>query len=391
MKRLHRLLVVTIASSLTASSLPAQSPWTATPNPRFIRDTVLPDWGSVGVVGPDGRLYLAVMKPTGIVALNEDGRIGLRIGREGKGPGEFARVSNLGFIGDTLWVHDNTLFRISYFARDGKLIRTEPLRVEDKENRGTARASILGVLPDHSLIATAPLPSRIRGVSGANGSLLVRLSAPGVEGDPVSILDSIGFIDPTGGSVIVSLPNGGSVQRHPWARGDRVVVAPDGTRFAMLTQSTDGYTITTRDASTQAYKVTIKTKPVPLDGAVVDEWINDEVMRWSKTPIPTGDLDLKQALRKGLGEIQFMPTASDALISSDRSVWVRREGIRQDLASAGDSVRWDVIDSRGRVSASLFLPGTLRLLGVRRNVIWGLNYDNDEEAWVVAQYVVKRR
>lgn len=130
---------------------------------------------------------------------------------------------------------------------------------------------------------------------------------------------------------------------------------------------------------------------VPLDGAVVDEWINDEVKRWSKTRIPTCDLDLKQALRKGLGEIQFMPPASDILVSSDRSVWVRREGIRQDLASAGNSVRWDVVDSKGRVNASLFLPGTLRLLGVHRNHIWGLNYDKDEEAWVVAQYVVKRR
>ncbi|TVP53528.1 MAG: hypothetical protein EA351_15030 [Gemmatimonadales bacterium] len=41
------------------------------------------------------------------------------VGREGRGPGEIARLSNVGFAGDTLWVVDPSLGRVTHFPPDG--------------------------------------------------------------------------------------------------------------------------------------------------------------------------------------------------------------------------------------------------------------------------------
>jgi hypothetical protein len=331
------------------------------------------------------------MKPMGILVLDENGRIARRIGREGKGPGEFERISSLGFIGDTLWVNDLSLLRISYFALDGTLIRTAPLQVEDKADRGRQRTGVLGILADHSLFASASLPqTTFRGMA-TGGSLVVRLSPPGVNGAPVSILDSIAYLDQSGDNVFVQFPSGGMTTQHPWPRGDRVVAASDGSRLVILTAARGSYTVTARDPSGQAYKVTINTKPVPLDDAALDKWTSDVLKRWAKRQVPAGGMDLNGTLRKALGDVRFLPPISDIVLATDRSVWVRREGIRVDLASPDDSVRWEVLDVNGRTAGSVFLPAMMRVLGVRRDVIWAIKYDKDEEGWLLAQYVLQRR
>ncbi|MBL0179508.1 MAG: hypothetical protein IPP98_10350 [Gemmatimonadetes bacterium] len=48
------------------------------------------------------------------------------IGQKGSGPGEFQRVTRVGFMGDTLWALDPVLMRVNIYGPDFKYVRTFP-------------------------------------------------------------------------------------------------------------------------------------------------------------------------------------------------------------------------------------------------------------------------
>lgn len=50
-------------------------------------------------------------------ALGEDGRVLRTLGRQGAGPGDSRAAARLGFLGDTLWVSDGGLRRVTMFPR----------------------------------------------------------------------------------------------------------------------------------------------------------------------------------------------------------------------------------------------------------------------------------
>lgn len=82
-------------------------------------------------------VHIAALTPANTVLLYDamevvllefrfDGEYLGRIGQEGEGPGEYRRVDNVGFRGDTLWVYDMRLQRLSYYLHR-ELLRTEPV------------------------------------------------------------------------------------------------------------------------------------------------------------------------------------------------------------------------------------------------------------------------
>lgn len=59
-----------------------------------------------------------------IRAYDTDGKPLWRVGRRGSGPGEFQGTHDFGLIGDTIWVVDQNLRRITFFDFDGELLGT---------------------------------------------------------------------------------------------------------------------------------------------------------------------------------------------------------------------------------------------------------------------------
>ncbi len=66
--------------------------------------------GQVAVPLRDSRQVALIDVESGILRI---------VGSEGRGPGEIARLSNVGFAGDTLWVADPALGRVTFFPPDG--------------------------------------------------------------------------------------------------------------------------------------------------------------------------------------------------------------------------------------------------------------------------------
>ncbi len=131
---------------------------------------------------PIGR---SALREDGVIAFvqGQDGKVvlydstGTRVseyGRTGDGPGEFRVMSNLGWIGDTLWIQDGRARRTTWvaFDPDPSLLRTESWG-------SMSPTTAFGDLPSFStFFPTAVYP---------DGTSYGRLSGP--EGDPPELRD----------------------------------------------------------------------------------------------------------------------------------------------------------------------------------------------------------
>lgn len=71
-------------------------------------------------IGPDSALYVAQAMEPSVTVFSLDGQVLRRIGRAGRGPGDFELLARgVGWIGDTLWVAD--LDRIQLFTTDERV------------------------------------------------------------------------------------------------------------------------------------------------------------------------------------------------------------------------------------------------------------------------------
>src|SRR5690606_24027972 len=71
-------------------------------------------------IGPDGNLYVIEQQDNEVRVYDAQGTLVRRFGRQGEGPGEFLFPSQLGVVGDTLWVTDLRLQRLSLFTTSGE-------------------------------------------------------------------------------------------------------------------------------------------------------------------------------------------------------------------------------------------------------------------------------
>src|SRR5689334_19461011 len=76
-------------------------------------------------VGPRGQIVVPLFEDRQLRIYDSTGARRARLGRSGAGPGEFGDFSSLGWKGDTMWVADGSLRRISYYSPGDSLLRVE--------------------------------------------------------------------------------------------------------------------------------------------------------------------------------------------------------------------------------------------------------------------------
>ncbi|MEP6834633.1 MAG: hypothetical protein ABJB74_14655, partial [Gemmatimonas sp.] len=77
-----------------------------------------------GRVGPTGSIYVVGNRERELLVFNGDGQKRGVLGRDGSGPGDFRSMRQLGFVGDTLWIGDPILQRVTLYTAHDKLIGT---------------------------------------------------------------------------------------------------------------------------------------------------------------------------------------------------------------------------------------------------------------------------
>lgn len=89
---------------------------------------------ATAVLGPDGSLYVADAQGRAVHRYDGTGRHVATIGRQGRGPGEFEAISGIAVSGDTVFVWDPAVWRISAFDPDGTLLMAR--RIEPRPQAG---------------------------------------------------------------------------------------------------------------------------------------------------------------------------------------------------------------------------------------------------------------
>lgn len=332
-------------------------------------------------VSPDGAIALVLWQEHRVRFYDEAGGALGSVGREGEGPGEFMRPVRAGWIGDTLWVSDTQIGRVSWISPERDVVRTQPhppgaeWPVGRGDGRTFARAYPYAVYPDGSTLVSV-IPS---GGSGDDAGLPVfRTTWDGV------IEREIIEIPRDASSVRVEVDGGflfGTIPFYPevdWA------VSPRGARIGVLaTRDLDptsgAYRVTVVDArGEEVFSREIAYEPVPVPDPVRDSAIQRVADR--------GEGVVRREMADRLREATpaFFPEAERLVLGSGGRVWV---GLRE----RNDGNPWLVLSPAGEPWGRAVLPSNVRLETVTRTHVYGTERDEFDVESVVRYRIGRTR
>jgi 6-bladed beta-propeller protein len=300
----------------------------------------------------DGRIVVADGDSGEVRFFTPDGSFIASAGRRGEGPGEFAVMSAAGVLpGDSVWVYDFAMRRLTFFGPDATVARLAALRPE----LPTLRA--VGAAADGSFVF-------------AQLWAFKRTDDPetfGLRRDPASVvrygtdgvmIDTVGAFP--GNEVVIREEKGRLTMPRPlFARASRYAVGSAGLvvgtqeEYALSLYGLDG-----------ALRMELRFPGPPLD--VTTQQIRVAIeQRVEEVP------DFERAgLRQFLADLDVPPTRpayGEILIDASGAIWVGPS-----TEGAGEELRWRVFDEEGRWLGSVELPpgfdprmiGADELLGV---------------------------
>lgn len=284
------------------------------------------------------------------------------VGRKGEGPGEFRRVEAIGWVGDTLWVSDLSLRRVTQYRADGTLLRMVPIPmplVQATRDASPIRysvSSLRALFPDGSMMFHAfqlrqPSSGAPRDVM-PGGQHAVRAAPNGdvqflLATDPPSPCQ---IADDRGITALAICPRMMSA------------AAPDGSRHISVatTISNDGVG---------------SLRVISLNGR--GDTIFDQVHRVELIPVSaaTRDTILRDiaaaARAKAIEYSQYYPPVTEVRVSATGVVWIGR------YSPPGQLREWMILDPQGKRLPSVWLPRSATSLTIGTRGAWAVTEAED--------------
>jgi len=331
-----------------------------------------------------GRIYVLEGQDRHIRVYDPDGTLLRIIGGPGEGPGEFRSVTRFGFKGDTLWVNDNQLRRITMFDTNGEVLVTftaGTLQPEIQES-GVFILQMAGALRADGLLDSAfPPLFGYRPEATLPDSMMIPLLRFDRAGNVVDTTRSVAFHPGGGRSERIAV--GGEQVRTPAAPLDtplRIPVEDDlitVTRWASATRDAARFTITRiNNVADTLQHDTFSYTPRPFTEAFVDSL----VARSTETAVRTAGVDraaAESALRGATDLPPFAPPISLALTGTDGTLWLRTDD------DGSPTFRWIVLSADGSPRAALDLPRRLTLHWMSGDVVFAVDRDELDIPWLV--------
>jgi hypothetical protein len=278
------------------------------------------------------------------------------IGRTGRGPGEFLRLQSAGLFGDTLWVLDSRERRAIFFARDGKVLAT----IRNESGR-----FLTGMLGDGALGLESSGFGSGREFRDETVALVLTTRAG-------LMIDTIALVPSRNENFALARPDGGfSIGKQRFsdtgltilAPGSRTIFlvdrsvtrTPDASFFSVVALGTGGDTLWERR---------YRYAPKPLEKAKIDSLLEATIpplLRAGHT---------RDEIRRAIFAPRHYPPITSGVASSDGWLWLRRE-------EGQISVDYWILDSGGRLVATMKVPGTSTLMAVTESRAWGIEHDRD--------------
>lgn len=329
-------------------------------------------------IGLHGEIFVSQPQTNEILVLGDDGMELNRIGREGSGPGEFQRLTEIGVRGDTLWATDPRLSRVTMFV-SGDVVETYSVVgpiINGLSSRPTAPRY---VLQDGSFLGGVILSRSV----GNRAVPLVRMDRNGNE------LGTFGTIrGPVGRHIVIQNPPLGMLlpvvvpSRSLWAAapdGSRIVIAHrdvsargEPANFDLEIYSPDGIRLHNRSFRYSPVRPPAKSTD-SIRGALVDE-LRRFLPRGQAIRILDDSLDIPA----------FQPPVSALVIGTDNSIWLRREVLGR------PQTRWMVLDPKGRIAGLIEASSELTILAADSTHVWGYELDEFDVPIAVRLRIVRR-
>ncbi|MFQ5705375.1 MAG: hypothetical protein ACE5HT_15325 [Gemmatimonadales bacterium] len=322
--------------------------------------------------GPEGQIYVVVVGHPAIHVFGSGRGYVRRIGREGRGPGEFRSAPQIGFVGDTLWALDESSRRASFFTSDGELIRTASFAQinTSAEAHSIETTGPVAILSDgHVLLRQEPPMVALAGIATVNKKLKLLRALFSVECAVAT----------------ARLPNDFRlVLRRPWSFSDLLSVSSNGVHIAVLSRPRVGddgegqYTVARFDSGgrpvfrrTFTYEANrLRTEEVNV---YIDSKVEDVV---SAAPLPRGRV--REALRDAIDFPKYRPGVpagggdpihGDMLVATDGLIWIGRD-------TRGSQRLWQILDGYGRLQAVLRIPEKIHVVEATSSAVWGASADS---------------
>jgi hypothetical protein len=326
---------------------------------------------------PNNEIIASDVRTQAVLQYDAEGAFSALIGREGDGPGEFRSVSRLGMLGDTVWVIDFRLNRITLLDRQGRVLEvvspSERLDVSDAQGSPTP----LAIYPDRAILyAYLTTNSRLRLVRHKENSttLLVDLNAS-------NRWWSVPFPDGTQASSSIVQPLGTyALYSARLATNDLVVVRrpnPEAgvARYTVELFSPDG--VVTRSAS-------VRFDLRPITESDIEEALAKFPSGLASNFVSSGRFASAVAFDRAARSSLIIPsllhpipndrgTGDDAAVlpTQNGDVWIRLRSSR----SGPTLTSWDVIRADGTRGLAT-VDAEFKLLEVRRGMAWGTVRDS---------------
>lgn len=326
-------------------------------------------------VGPDGRIYLS-REGEEIVRIYEPG--GTEVASVGSGEeGAFRSVTDLGLLGDTLYVLDSRRSRVDVLTLEGESLgswtwrpRTFPSTSGGLTVFAPAVPRTFVLRPDGSALVrpgTAGVGPRPPGSPGvvrwAERTPLLHLDRAGAVVDTVVWEEHHGFV--------LHLPHTGDTLRVPLPFEDHPLFAvmPDGSGVVVVERPVSRDTAAAYTAAlVEPGRDTVWAHSFTYRPRAMDDQSVRRLVEGSLAPLMAEGADsavVSEAV-EALRAVNRVPASwspvSRVVGAQDGMVWIGRE-------EAGDSTTWEVLDSRGRLAGWVELPRGWEILAARADLV----------------------
>lgn len=295
--------------------------------------------GRIGYVVPGAGRLLAWTdgRPGQLLMRDASGETHV-IGRRGAGPGEFALIGALGWMGDTLWVHDPMNARVQYFAADGSYLS------------GTR-------LPPRATYAPRP-GGRFVGFGAYQLALLTPPVAWLSARADATVPDTLATFERVVGDPVL-VPAGTRDVRNPHPLMAHTVYATSPSHDRACVAIPAGANETTLRCVDDRGRIVLDKRldlpPRPVTDAIYDSVITIFSRAPGRTPA---------IMRDRISRPRTLPPVAALLVSSGGSVWLQRSHHTERES------RWTRVRADGTVHDSVVLPPSTRLLEIDGELVW---------------------
>ena len=334
----------------------------------------------------DGRLAVFDRMAGELRVFGADGKLVLRTGGKGSGPGEYQFVMWMHRLpGDSLMLMDVMAQRLTVLARDGTVGRSvnlaqaapPPREVEggDRQARvrmlGMGRYDIIGPFADGALLARARGAPAVGGPGGGisrDSATYVRLNPDGTLRDTLGTFvgDEQQVVSSGAGehvSVMVGPP--------PFGKTAQLALAGDGFWFG----SGDRYELRWLSADGRLTRLLRRpVEPLPVTQADIDA-LKQRELESAASGTSNAHFDMRRMVEQKWEKAvtpPAMPAHGQLVLDGAERLWVRET----QPPSAGTSPStWTVFDEEGRMLGAVRVPAGLRVVEIGDDWLLGVHRD----------------